>query len=83
MHLVLCLISDMSQYKNVMNEMLGKMLSIMSYLMSNFYVHRTTLLSDIRRILYPPSVFNRIVFDFDTMINNSTTCRLDNDDEQR
>ncbi|CAF2396050.1 unnamed protein product [Rotaria sp. Silwood2] len=44
---------------------------------------RTTLLADIRRILYPPSIYNRTVYDFDTIVDNSTTTTLNNDDEQR
>ncbi|CAF0776542.1 unnamed protein product [Adineta steineri] len=44
---------------------------------------RTTLLSDIHRILYPPSIYNRTVYDFDTLVNRSTITTLSNDDEQR
>lgn len=44
---------------------------------------RTTLLGDIRRILYPPSILNRIVYDFDAIVNRSTTTTLGNDDELR
>lgn len=40
-------------------------------------------MSDIRRILYPPSAFNRTVYDFDAAVNRSSTTTLSNDDEER
>jgi hypothetical protein len=49
-------------------------------------ISRTTLLGDIRRIIYPPSIFNRVVYDFDDNVKGSTatsTIQLSNDDEQR
>ncbi len=48
-----------------------------------FWFYRTTLLADIRRILYPPSICNRTVYDFDAIVNRSTITTLNNDDEQR
>ncbi|CAF0810559.1 unnamed protein product [Rotaria sordida] len=45
--------------------------------------NRTTLLGDIRRILYPPSIYNRTIYDFDAIVDHSTKTTLDNDDEQR
>ena len=45
--------------------------------------HRRTLLADIRRILYPPSIYNRTVYDFDAAVNRASTTTLSNDDEER
>ncbi|UJR28214.1 hypothetical protein I4U23_009464 [Adineta vaga] len=44
---------------------------------------RTILLGDIHRILSPPSIFHRTVYDFDAVVNRSTITSLSNDDEQR
>jgi hypothetical protein len=64
-----------------MNELLGKI--ILQEFLHIFLPYRTTLLSDIRRILYPPSIFNRTVYDFDAVANRSTISTLNNDDELR
>ncbi|CAF3080993.1 unnamed protein product [Rotaria socialis] len=45
--------------------------------------NRSTLLGDIRRIIYPTSIFNRTVYDFDTVVDHSVVTALDNEDEQR
>ncbi|CAF5197105.1 unnamed protein product, partial [Rotaria magnacalcarata] len=45
--------------------------------------NRSTLLGDIRRIIYPTSIFNHTVYDFDTAVEHSVVTALDNDDEQR
>ncbi|CAF0963815.1 unnamed protein product [Adineta ricciae] len=44
---------------------------------------RSILLGDIHRILSPPSIFYRTVYDFDAVVNRSSVTTLDNDDEQR
>lgn len=44
---------------------------------------RSTLLGDIRRILYPPSICNRTVYDFDAIVNRSTITTLTNNDVER
>jgi len=65
-----------------MNEMLGKIIKLIlkDYFL---YFYRTILLGDIRRILYPPSIFNRTVYDFDAIVNRSTITTLNNDDQER
>lgn len=74
-------IQNLNQCKKLMNELLGKI--ILQEFLHIFLPYRTTLLSDIRRILYPPSIFNRTVYDFDAVANRSTISTLNNDDELR
>lgn len=47
------------------------------------YCYRSILLGDIRRVIYPSSIVNRTVYDFDAMLDQSTGKTLKNDDAQR
>jgi hypothetical protein len=81
MPLMRYLIQNMNQCKKLMNELIGKIIESISKLLSLSF--RTTLLGDIRRILYPPSIYNRTVYDFDEIVNRSPITTLDNNDEER
>lgn len=86
MLLTLYHIRDMSLCKNQMNEAIGKMIKVTSSIIVIIYVSyfsRTTILGDIRRILYPPSIYNRTVFDFDAIVDNTPVHELSNDDSHR
>jgi len=77
-----CPIQNMNQCKKMMSEPLGKRMFIPKIWFS-FRFYRSTLLGDIRRILYPSSACNRIVYDFDAIANRSTITTLSNNDNER